>query len=77
MHRYGPDSLEGPVSFVTRTAAKSRKPRRTPEEEEVRNRQPIRIELVERVRRELAAGTYLTLEKWQAALESLLSSLDR
>jgi hypothetical protein len=77
MHCYGPDSSEGPVSFVTRTmAARSRKPRRTPEEEEVRNRKPIRIDLVERIRQELAAGTYLTPEKWEAAMESLLSSLD-
>jgi hypothetical protein len=77
MHWYGPDSLEGPASFVTRTTtARARKPRRSPEEEDVRNRQPIRTELIERIRRELAAGTYLTPEKWQAALESLLSSLD-
>jgi hypothetical protein len=32
----------------------------------------IRAELVKRVRREIAAGTYETPEKWQAALERLL-----
>jgi hypothetical protein len=52
------------------------RPHRTFEEEKVRNRQPIRVELVERIRRELAAGTYLTSEKWEAAMERLLSSLD-
>ena len=35
----------------------------------------IRSELVERVRREIAAGTYETPEKWQAALDRLLDSL--
>lgn len=37
---------------------------------------PIRTELVERVRREIAEGTYETPEKWAAALERLLRRLD-
>jgi hypothetical protein len=37
--------------------------------------QPIRTELVERVRREIAAGTYDTPEKWDIALERLLRRL--
>lgn len=37
---------------------------------------PIRQELVERVRREIAAGSYETPEKWEKALERLLERLD-
>jgi hypothetical protein len=37
---------------------------------------PIRTELVERVRREIAAGTYETPEKWEAALERLFKRLE-
>jgi hypothetical protein len=36
----------------------------------------IRLELVERVRREIAEGTYETLEKWQAALDGLARDLE-
>jgi hypothetical protein len=36
---------------------------------------PIRTELVERVRREIAAGTYDTPEKWEAALDRLSKKL--
>ena len=35
----------------------------------------IRKELVERIRREIAAGTYDTPEKWHAALDNLLGRL--
>jgi hypothetical protein len=34
-----------------------------------------RLELIERVRREIAAGTYDSPERWEAALEQLLSRL--
>ena len=42
-----------------------------------RRRKPasIRLELVERVRREIADGTYDTQEKWEAALDKLLEHL--
>jgi len=36
----------------------------------------IRWELVEQVRREIAAGTYESPEKWQAALDKLLSRME-
>jgi hypothetical protein len=36
---------------------------------------PIRADLVERVRREIADGTYDTPEKWDAALDRLLKRL--
>ena len=35
----------------------------------------FRTELVERVRKEIAAGTYDTPEKWEAALDRLLDRL--
>ena len=37
---------------------------------------PIRHDLVERVRREIAAGTYETPERWEAALDRLLEHLE-
>lgn len=36
----------------------------------------IRVDLVERVRREIAAGTYDTPEKWAVALQRLLERLE-
>jgi hypothetical protein len=36
----------------------------------------IRVELVQRVRREIAAGTYDTPEKWEIAVERLLARLE-
>jgi hypothetical protein len=36
---------------------------------------PIRAELVERLRREIADGTYDTPEKWALALDRLLTRL--
>jgi hypothetical protein len=38
---------------------------------------PIRWELVERVRREIASGTYDTDEKMDLALERLMKQLER
>jgi anti-sigma28 factor (negative regulator of flagellin synthesis) len=38
---------------------------------------PMRMELVERIRQEIAAGTYETKEKWEAALDGLLDNLHR
>jgi hypothetical protein len=40
-------------------------------------KEPVRKEFVERIRREIAAGTYETSEKWEAALERLFQRLDR
>ena len=88
MHEHGPDELIGPVRG---TAAwwrgmgaqpdpsdngppdrkKPRKNRRSGDDP------PIRKELVERVRREIAAGTYDTEEKWEAALDRLLDRLEQ
>ena len=37
---------------------------------------PIRQDLVDRVRKEIAAGTYDTPEKWDAALDRLLERMN-
>jgi hypothetical protein len=36
---------------------------------------PLRWELVERVRRQIAAGVYDTPDKWEAALERMAAAL--
>lgn len=38
---------------------------------------PIRADLVERVRREIAEGVYDTPEKWEIAVDRLLRRLER
>ena len=38
---------------------------------------PIRAGLVARIRREIAAGTYDTEEKWEIALDRLFDELER
>ena len=37
----------------------------------------LRLHLIERVRREIAAGTYDTDAKWEQALERLFNTVDR
>lgn len=39
--------------------------------------QAVRPELIERIRREIAEGTYDSAEKWEAALDRLLNRLER
>ena len=80
MHNHGPTCLEGPVSRQ-RTWWKALDPvalEPTPatgvaEEPE----DGMRLELVERVRREIAAGIYDTPEKWEIALDRLLDVMER
>jgi hypothetical protein len=66
MFRHGPSCLEGPVSRKTGRRAAVRPSA---------GQRPFRPELVARIRREIAAGTYETPEKWEAALERLYRSL--
>jgi hypothetical protein len=47
-----------------------------PDEELHRRERPIRWELVDRVRREIADGTYETPEKWDLALDRLMDRLE-
>ena len=49
---------------------------RTEQDEASREQRPIRRELVERIRREIAAGTYETPDKWEAALGRLFRFLE-
>jgi hypothetical protein len=81
MHEHGPDDLPGPVRGSTAWWQGLAAPPDTPPAEPppaIKKRQPatpIRKELVERVRKEIAAGTYETQEKWEAALDCLLGQL--
>ncbi len=66
MYWHGPTCLEGPVSRSNAWWAAAGTPPL---------RDEIRLDLVERVRREIAAGTYDTPAKWEAALDRLCESL--
>jgi hypothetical protein len=78
MHQHASTCLQGPVSRSRRCWKKGPTP--TKESSGRRNRPvptdrtggSIRHDLVARVRAEIAAGTYDTPEKWQAALDSFL-----
>jgi hypothetical protein len=41
------------------------------------NNDGVRMDVVERVRREIAAGNYDSPQKWESALDRLLERLDR
>jgi len=64
MHAHGPACLEGPVS-------RDRSWWHAAADEDVR------LELVERVRAEIAAGVYETDDKWAVALERLMDRLEQ
>jgi hypothetical protein len=69
----GPNCLEGPVSRTSPWWTASAAGRA----HDARADRPIRRDLVERVRREIAAGTYETPEKWDAALDKLFERLEQ
>lgn len=76
----GPNCLAGPVSRMSPwwTASSARRlPYFAEHDAAGREQRPIRRELVERVRREIAAGTYETPEKWEAALDRLFRFLEQ
>ena len=89
MHEHGPDELPGPVRgsrawwqgmgepppSTAEGAPKPDKPKRK-RKKSSKESTPMRMELVERIRKEIAAGTYDTQEKWDAALDRLLDRLD-
>ena len=90
MHEHGPDELQGPVRGTTAWwRGMEAEPalldegmpiESTPETKKKRppkDARPIRTELVARIRQEIAAGTYDTQEKWEAALDRLLDRLER
>ena len=69
MYRHTPVNLRGPF---TRSRAWWKFPPPKPRAAV----QEVRADLVARVRREIADGTYDTPDKWEAALERLLARLD-
>ena len=71
MRTHSPTCLEGPIT-MTRAwwRAAGEPPKDTTE--------PLfRAELVAEIRRQIAAGTYETPEKWQVALDRLLDRLEQ
>jgi hypothetical protein len=67
MRTHSPNCLDGPLSGARdwwRTTADTPEP-------------PFRADLVEEIRRQIAAGTYETPEKWEAALDRLLDRLEK
>jgi len=78
MLRHGPKCLEGPV-FLSIPKWAQHDPSAVPAtslNEAVARQTGIRWELVQRVRREIAGGTYETPEKWEAALDAMLRSVE-
>ena len=84
MHEHGHDELTGPVRG---TAAWWRGMRAAAEQAgegslaptalQENDARPIRTDLVERVRKEIADGAYDTDAKWEVALDRLLDRLQR
>ncbi len=91
MHIYGPSQMHGPQSIGAPHAAKSAQPTNRPEAaqiadevqisdaarlvEQVHQMPDIREDRVAAVRQQIAAGTYETNEKLEAALERLLDEI--
>jgi hypothetical protein len=67
MYRHRPCRLGGPIAPQAAKKSRSRQPPAADSS--------IRWDLVRRVRRAIAAGTYETPEKWQAALDRLAQRL--
>jgi len=65
---------EGGTTEVAPPAKKKRSRKRSSQPPAERSSH-IRTELVQRVRREIAAGSYDTPEKWEEALDRLLDNL--
>jgi hypothetical protein len=76
MFRHGPSKLTGPTSREN-GLWENDEPSGPAESAESRESRPFRAALVERVRREIAEGTYDTPEKWEKALDRLLDRLER
>ena len=89
MHQHGPDELPGPVRGTRawwQGLAAEETTAEGPPTEVVKPKKgrkarkegaPIRTELVERIRNEIAAGTYDTQEKWEAALDRMLDHMEK
>jgi hypothetical protein len=76
MESHGPCTLKGPVTQHREWWQKPRK-KRTPRIDESTGVVPgIRFALVQRIRREIAAGTYETPEKLAMAIDRMVRRLD-
>ena len=86
MHEHGPDDLPGPVrgsrAWWDGTGAPPDPSDGPPNQEKPQKRRrtskdaaPMRMDLVDRIRNEIAAGTYDTQEKWETALDRMLDTL--
>jgi negative regulator of flagellin synthesis FlgM len=86
MYRHGPTCLAGPVSKArvmwiwsdsgaTETDTVTLEPQDSADP--LSSRADIRMDLVQRVRREIAEGVYDTPDKWDAALDALLDRLEQ
>jgi negative regulator of flagellin synthesis FlgM len=84
MHEHGPNCMEGPIrgnNAWWRACGPQPEPPAQPVKTTRNNtnkleEKGIRKELVQRIRGEIAAGTYDTPEKWEAALDRLIDRLD-
>ncbi len=80
MRRHGPSCLDGPASR-DRHRWLAVTPPDPPQDDttapQAADEEPVRRNLVERVRREIAEGVYETPEKWEQALDRLLDDLER
>lgn len=83
MHRHGPDRLEGPVTRNRRrwrslqAEGSTEKPKVASQPAPSQDDPPLRLDLIERVRREIAEGVYETPEKWEKALDRLWEEMHR
>lgn len=79
MHEHGPNPLDGPVRGTSawwHSAHAEDISKNILWVESHDSDHEIRVDLVARVRKEIAAGTYDTPERWQAALDLMLDRLD-
>ena len=76
MHAHGPSCLPGPVTRDPDWWSVPAGPDSLQNGDGARHEAPIRHLLVQRVRREIEAGTYDTPEKLEAAFARLLRRLD-
>jgi len=78
MQAHNPTCLEGPITKARAWWLTAAKAAARQQPHPARPEAPLfRAGLVEEVRREIAAGTYETPEKWEAALDRLLDRLER
>jgi hypothetical protein len=72
---HGPTHLQGPVSKDRDWWPTTLEGAAIATVSDVRDDDEIRLDLVRRVRAEIAAGTYDTPEKWEVALDRLCERL--